>query len=63
MVEGPDSLSRAASWLRCAREVVVFSGAGISAESGIPAFRDDEGFWQHFPGGVARNPLDEALHR
>jgi NAD-dependent deacetylase len=43
------SLSLAASWLRCAREVVVFTGAGVSAESGIPTFRDGEGFWQHFP--------------
>ena len=44
-----NSLSLAASWLRSAREVVVFTGAGVSAESGIPTFRDDEGFWQHFP--------------
>ena len=27
----------------------MFTGAGVSAESGIPTFRDDEGFWQHFP--------------
>lgn len=43
------SLSLSASWLRSAREVVVFTGAGVSAESGIPTFRDDTGFWQHFP--------------
>jgi NAD-dependent deacetylase len=43
------SLALAASWLRSARKVVVFTGAGVSAESGIPTFRDDEGFWQHFP--------------
>lgn len=43
------TFSLAASWLRAAREVVVFTGAGVSAESGIPTFRDDEGFWQHFP--------------
>jgi NAD-dependent deacetylase len=42
-------LYRAASWLRSAREVVVFTGAGVSAESGIPTFRDDEGFWRRFP--------------
>lgn len=35
--------------LRNARKVVVFTGAGISAESGIPTFRDDDGFWQRFP--------------
>jgi NAD-dependent deacetylase len=43
------SLSLAACWLREASEVVVFTGAGVSAESGIPTFRDDEGFWQQFP--------------
>lgn len=35
--------------LRKARRVVVFTGAGISAESGIPTFRDADGFWQRFP--------------
>ena len=49
MVNDADSLALAASCLRSAREVVVFTGAGVSAESGIPTFRDDEGFWRHFP--------------
>jgi NAD-dependent deacetylase len=35
--------------LRNAREVVVFTGAGVSAESGIATFRDEDGFWQRFP--------------
>lgn len=35
--------------LRKAKRVVVFTGAGISAESGIPTFRDSDGFWQRFP--------------
>lgn len=35
--------------LRRATNLVVFTGAGISSESGIPTFRDDEGFWQRFP--------------
>jgi NAD-dependent deacetylase len=35
--------------LRRARHVVVFTGAGVSAESGIPTFRDAGGFWQEFP--------------
>lgn len=42
-------LSIAAEWLRDARNVVVFTGAGASAESGIPTFRDDDGFWREFP--------------
>lgn len=44
-----DSLREAASALRHARDVVVFTGAGVSAESGIPTFRDDSGLWQQFP--------------
>jgi NAD-dependent deacetylase len=35
--------------LRKAHRVVVFTGAGVSAESGIPTFRSADGFWQRFP--------------
>jgi NAD-dependent deacetylase len=35
--------------LRKAKRVVAFTGAGISAESGVPTFRDAEGFWRRFP--------------
>ena len=31
--------------LRQAQEVVVLTGAGISAESGVPTFRGDDGSW------------------
>lgn len=35
--------------LRTCQNIVVFTGAGISAESGIPTFRDRfEGFWARF---------------
>ncbi|MCE5268991.1 MAG: iron dicitrate transport regulator FecR [Planctomycetaceae bacterium] len=42
------SIDLAAEWLRSARKIVVFTGAGMSAESGISTFRDQEGLWQHF---------------
>lgn len=44
-----------AAALRRARHVVVFTGAGVSAESGIPTFRDAlSGLWQRFdPGELA----------
>ena len=28
--------------------IVIFSGAGISAESGIPTFRDSNGMWKNY---------------
>jgi len=40
---------QAARWLRGASEVVVFTGAGASAESGIATFRDQDGLWEEFP--------------
>ena len=40
---------RAAYILRDARHVVVFTGAGVSAESGVPTFRDAlTGLWERF---------------
>ena len=45
------------------KKVVVLSGAGISAESGIPTFRDSGGLWEGFdisevatPEGWRKNP-------
>jgi NAD-dependent deacetylase len=39
-------IEEAARRLRRARRVVAFSGAGISAESGVPTFRDAGGLWE-----------------
>lgn len=37
------------AWVRAARRLVVFTGAGVSAESGIPTFRDAlTGLWARF---------------
>ena len=45
------------------QKVVVFSGAGMSAESGINTFRDSDGLWEQHrvedvasPEGWAKNP-------
>jgi NAD-dependent deacetylase len=43
------ALERASSMLRVARSIAVFTGAGVSAESGIPTFRDGDGLWSRFP--------------
>lgn len=41
-------IDRVASWLRAAERVVVLTGAGISAESGVPVFRGTGGLWRQF---------------
>jgi NAD-dependent deacetylase len=57
-------LPQARQWLRDARAVAVLTGAGISAESGVPTFRGPEGLWRQFrpeelatPEAFARDPL------
>src|SRR2546423_1747730 len=39
------AVARLAEMLRVARDAVVFTGAGISTESGIPDFRSPGGIW------------------
>ncbi|HEY4310864.1 MAG TPA: Sir2 family NAD-dependent protein deacetylase [Pirellulales bacterium] len=46
---------RMARTLRDARRLVVFTGAGVSAESGIGTFRDEDGLWSRFPPEVFAN--------
>lgn len=63
MGEDLRQLSVAADLLRSARSIVVFTGAGVSAESGIPTYRSgSDGLWsaqnmERFanPSGYARN--------
>ena len=61
----PDALARAAALLAGARRVVALTGAGISAESGVPTFRGAEGLWRTHdpmqlatPKGFQRRPRD-----
>lgn len=58
-----DKLNQTAAWLRGARAVAVVTGAGISAESGVPTFRGAGGLWKNFraeelatPDAFARDP-------
>ncbi len=44
----PEHVQRAAQALRQSRRAVVFTGAGISVESGIPPFRGPEGIWSRY---------------
>jgi NAD-dependent deacetylase len=43
------ALARAAEILRSAKSVVAFTGAGVSAESGVPTFRGAGGLWEGHP--------------
>ena len=49
-----DGIALVRERLANAKNVMVITGAGISAESGIPTFRDEKGLWKEF------NPLDYA---
>jgi NAD-dependent deacetylase len=59
----PDEYARARELLAGARRIFVLTGAGISAESGVPTFRGDGGLWKSFrarelatPQAFARDP-------
>ena len=56
-----DSIRQAADALRGARRVVALTGAGISAESGVPTFRGPEGLWRTFRAEQLATP--EAFSR
>lgn len=45
----PESIALAAEILRSAQRVVAFTGAGVSAESGVPTFRGAGGLWEGHP--------------
>jgi len=56
-----DLIQRAAEAIRKARKTIALTGAGISAESGIPTFRDPGGLWDRYdPEEYA---TIEAFHR
>ena len=55
-------VARARSLIRDAEHVVALTGAGVSAESGVPTFRGADGLWKQWraedlatPGAFARD--------
>ncbi|UCG91569.1 MAG: NAD-dependent deacylase [candidate division WOR-3 bacterium] len=56
-------IQKAIDILKSSKSVFVLTGAGISAESGVPTFRDADGLWKNYsatdlatPEAFARNP-------
>ena len=43
-----NELERAAELIAAARKITAFTGAGISAESGIPTYRGEGGLWKDY---------------
>ncbi len=41
-------IATAATWIRDSKHTTVFTGAGISVESGIPPFRGENGLWNKY---------------
>ncbi|MCK5147446.1 NAD-dependent deacylase [bacterium] len=56
------NIQLAAQWIKTAQHTIVFTGAGISVESGIPPFRGEGGLWNNYNpqcvelGYFTRNP-------
>jgi NAD-dependent deacetylase len=57
-------IEQAREWIGQAASVMALTGAGISVESGIPAFRGDGGLWRNFraedlatPEAFSRDPV------
>jgi len=48
MTPAHPEIQRVREWLATAARVTVLTGAGISAESGVPTFRGKDGLWQGF---------------
>jgi NAD-dependent deacetylase len=59
----PATLEQARDWIRSASSIAALTGAGISAESGVPTFRSAGGLWNNYrpedlatPEAFARDP-------
>lgn len=55
-----DAVDKAAAWLACARRVLAITGAGMSAESGLPTYRGVGGLYEEADGEDGL-PVEVAL--
>lgn len=60
-----ERIGEGAKWIADAKRIVVFTGAGISTESGVPDFRGPDGVWTRKDKGLpppeAKVSMAEAL--
>jgi len=56
MTELAERIEKLAQWILEAKSVVVFTGAGISTESGLPDFRGPDGIWTRQAKGLPSKP-------
>jgi NAD-dependent SIR2 family protein deacetylase len=54
-----ERVKQVARWIHDAAKVVVFTGAGISTESGLPDYRGPDGVWTRRDKGLAPKPWHE----
>jgi len=55
------AIQQAAELIHNSKNLIAFAGAGLSAESGIPTFRGDEGIWKKYPPIIYGNLPGLAL--
>jgi NAD-dependent deacetylase len=62
-MQASEAISSVSDWIKESERLAVLTGAGISAESGVPTFRGSDGLWRNFraeelatPGAFARDP-------
>lgn len=55
------TLDEAVEWVAAAQRIVVFTGAGISTDSGIPDFRGPNGVWTKNPAAEKASTLQHYL--
>lgn len=62
-MEEKEQINRVVERLKSARKIFFITGAGVSAESGVPTFRGKDGWWRNYnpvelasPEGFARDP-------
>jgi NAD-dependent SIR2 family protein deacetylase len=54
-------IDTAAGWIAESRHLVVFTGAGLSTDSGLPDYRGPDGVWTRRDAGLPPPPLKKSL--